>query len=103
METEEYLEENRPPRKLLEHFDPTLMKSKRGKDTRFVAGFLMRMTKDDADRLVKLIKEKLPNVSLFYLKLYDSTESLYLVSGSELQDAQTERHRQEIEERGLKT
>ena len=98
----EILEENKPPRNLLENFDPTLMKNKRGKDTRFVGGFLMRMTKDDADRLVKLIKEKLPNVSLFYLKLYDSTESLYLVSKTELQDAQTERNRAEIEERSLR-
>jgi uncharacterized protein YlaN (UPF0358 family) len=102
METEEYLEENRPPQNLLEKFDPTLMKSKRGKDIRHVAGFLMRISKDDADKLAKLIKERLPNATLFYIKLYEPEESVYLVSKTELEDARVEAHRVEIEERNLK-
>jgi hypothetical protein len=92
------LDSNQAPIELLKTFDPALLKSKREKDTRFVSGFLLRITRDDADKLTRLIKKELPNATLFYIKLFDSNESVFLVSRTDLEDAKVERHRQEIEE-----
>lgn len=97
----ENLFENQVSPELLKTFDPNLLKSNRNKDARFVSGFLMRITKDDSEKLQKLIRERLPNVSLFFIKLYDPDESIFLVSRTDLEDAKVERHRVEIEERSL--
>lgn len=93
----EKLDLNQAPPELLRSFNPEFLTRKRGRDIRFVAGFLMRLTKDDAEKLQKFIKEKFPNISLFYVKLYEPEESIYLVSTGEIAEARLEKNRVEIE------
>jgi hypothetical protein len=91
--------DNQPPSELLRSFDPKLIKNTRLRDTRQVVGFLMRVDREDIPDLQKLIKEKCPECSVFYVKIYPASESVYLVSRGEMEAARLEKHRLEIEER----
>jgi hypothetical protein len=91
--------DSEPPSELLRSFDPKMMKNTRIRDTRHVVGFLMRVDRDDIPDLQKLIKEKFPECSVFYVKIYPASESVYLVSRSEMEAARLEKNRVEIEER----
>jgi hypothetical protein len=99
---EENVIDNQPPSELLGSFDPKFVKKTRERDTRHVVGFLMRADREDIQALQALVKEKFVDVSLFYVRIYDSSESVYLVSRSEMESARLEKNRQSIEEAHLK-
>jgi hypothetical protein len=96
---EENLVDNSPSSELLGSFDPKYLKKERTKDTRNVVGLLMRADREDTQALQDLIKKKFPDISVFYVRNYDSSESVYLVSRSEMEAARLEKNRAEIEER----
>ena len=88
-----------PPSDLLNEFDPGMLKKARTKDDRKLIGWLMRGNRADMDSLQLHMKKNYPGIQLFFIRVYEPNETVYMVSRTEMENARIEKNRAEIEER----